>query len=289
MKKPLFTGVCTALVTPFRDGKINFEMIERLLQFQIDNGVSAIVLAGTTGEAPTLSDEEKIELFAFSKAYTGNQCTIIAGTGTNNTEHSVRLSQAAEEAGVDGLLLVTPYYNKTNADGLCAHYQTIAESVSLPVILYNVPSRTGVDIPVNVYKRLSAIPNINGVKEATTDIVKQLRTQAICGNDLYIWTGNDDLVVPSVAIGGLGVISVLSNPCPAETVEMVDAALSGNLAKATSMQKDFLPIIDLLFSDINPIPVKYMMGTIGFDCGECRLPLYKPTDELKNKIKQLLK
>ena len=172
MHKPLFTGACTALVTPFLDGKVNFPMVEQLLRRQIEAGIPAVVIAGTTGESPTLSDDEKIELFRRCKAYAGNACKIIAGTGTNSTEHAISLSIAAQEAGVDGLLIVSPYYNKATPDGLYAHYLTIAHSVSLPIILYNVPSRTGVDIPISVYQRLEKVPNIIGVKENIITCIK---------------------------------------------------------------------------------------------------------------------
>ena len=191
MANPLFTGVCTALVTPFLDGKVNYPMMEQLLRRQIEAGITAVVIAGTTGESPTLSDEEKIELFRRSKAYVGDNCKIIAGTGTNSTEHAIALSKAAEEAGVDGLLVVSPYYNKATPDGLFAHYLSIAHAVSLPIILYNVPSRTGVDIPVSVYQRLSRVPNIVGVKEASNDITKIARIRLACGSDFAIWSGND--------------------------------------------------------------------------------------------------
>jgi 4-hydroxy-tetrahydrodipicolinate synthase len=187
MKQPVFTGVCTALVTPFINGAVNYPMMQQLLRQQIDAGISAVVISGTTGEASTLSDDEKLNLFAYSKAYVKDSCTVIAGTGSNSTDHAVNLSQAAEEAGADALLVVSPYYNKATTDGLVAHYMSIAHAVSVPIIIYNVPSRTGVDIPVSVYKRLSAIPNIAGVKEASTDITKVARIRNECGNNFHIW------------------------------------------------------------------------------------------------------
>ena len=284
MKEPLFTGVCTALVTPFLDGKVNFTMVERLLQRQIDAGVHAVVLAGTTGEASTLSDLEKIELFKRCKEYVCDRCKIIAGTGTNSTEHTVALSQAAESVGVDGLLVVSPYYNKANADGLYLHYCAVANSVNIPVVIYNVPSRTGLDIPVSVYKRLSLLPNIAGVKEASTDITKQLRTHATCGHNLPIWAGNDDQIVASMALGGLGVISVISNIMPEKAVAITNAALNGDFKTAAALQCNLAETIDLLFADVNPIPIKYAMGYIGFDCGACRPPLCAPPKELQDKI-----
>lgn len=284
MKKCIFRGVCTALVTPFLDGKVNYPMAEQLLRRQIDAGVDCVVLAGTTGEAPTLSDEEKIELFRRCKKYVGSQCTVIAGTGSNSTEHAIALSQAAEKAGADALLVVTPYYNKATPSGLFKHFQSIAESVNIPVILYNVPSRTGVDIPVSVYQQLSAIPNIIGVKEASTDIGKIAKIRSACGEDLHIWSGNDDMTVPVISLGGQGIISVLSNICPAETKAIAQSALSGDYTTAAALQLRLLPLIELLFCEVNPIPVKEAMRYIGYDCGPCRLPLTSLTPENKRKV-----
>ena len=287
MKNPLFSGVCTALVTPFLDGKVNYPMMEQLLRRQVDAGVKAVVITGTTGESSTLSDDEKLELFWRSKAYVKDGCKVIAGTGSNNTAHSLHLSKEAQDAGVDGLLLVSPYYNKANAEGLVAHYMTIAHGVSLPVIIYNVPGRTGVDIPVSVYERLSKIPNIVGVKEAGGNITKVIRTINQCPDDFSVWSGNDDQIVPIISVGGAGVISVLSNICPQETVAMTDAALNGDYKKAAALQRRLMPLIDLLFSDVNPIPVKAVLQEIGYDCGGCRLPLTGPNKETKEKIRQM--
>ena len=273
MSNPIFTGVCTAMVTPFLDGKINYPMAEQLLKRQMDAGISAVVLAGTTGESPTMSDDEKIQLFKRCKNYVGSHCTIIAGTGSNSTDHAVTLSRAAEQAGADALLVVSPYYNKSTPDGLIAHYLSIASAVSIPIIIYNVPSRTGVDIPVAVYKHLSVIPNIAGVKEANSDITKIARIRKECPHDFHVWSGNDDQIVPVMSLGGQGVISVLANVCPAETQAMTQAALAGDFDTAAALQCQLLPLIELLFCEINPIPVKEAMKLIGFDCGECRLPL----------------
>lgn len=284
MKSPLFTSVCTALVTPFLDDKINYPLIEQLLRRQIDAGVRAVVLSGTTGESPTLTDKEKQELFKRSKEYVGDSCLIIAGTGTNSTEHAIRLSEDAEEAGADALLVVSPYYNKGNPEGLFSHFMSIAHAVTIPIILYNVPSRTGVDIPVSVYKRLRVLPNIIGVKEASADVTKTARIRAACGDDFYIWSGNDDQIVPVMSLGGKGVISVLSNLMPEETVAMAEAALAGDFDTASALQCTLMPLIDLLFKDVNPIPVKYAMRYAGFDCGKCRLPLGPLSADLKRKI-----
>ena len=289
MKNPLFTGVCTALVTPFLDGKVNYPMLDMLLRRQMDAGISAVVVAGTTGEAPTLSDDEKRELIQRAKDYAGDACVIIAGTGSNSTEHAIALSQDAEEAGADAILVVSPYYNKATPDGLVAHYTAIAHSVSIPIILYNVPSRTGVDIPVSVYRRLSAIPNIVGVKEAASDITKITRIRKECPQDFTVWSGNDEQIVPAMALGAKGVVSVLSNLCPVETRLMADAALDGDFDTAAGLQVELMGLIDLLFCEVNPIPIKEAMGLIGYDCGHCRLPLTSLTRENRKKLMEYLK
>ena len=284
MDNPIFSGVCTALVTPFLDGKINYPMLQQLLKRQIEAGVEAVVIAGTTGESATLSFDEKVELFARAKEYADGRCKIIAGTGSNVTEKAVALSIAAEESGADALLVVSPYYNKATPDGLYAHYLTVAHAVSIPVILYNVPSRTGVDIPVSVYKRLSRVPNIVGVKEATSDIGKILRIRSQCPEDFFIWSGNDDMTVPIMSLGGKGVISVLSNVYPKETVLMTQAALTEDFTTAALLQTELLPTIELLFCEVNPIPVKAVMKKIGYDCGGCRLPLTALNMENQAKV-----
>ena len=289
MKKPLFTGACTALVTPFLGNQVNYPMLERLLQRQIDAGVKAIVLGGTTGESPTLSDTEKLDIYRRGKEFVGDRAMIICGTGSNDTAHAVALSIAAQEAGADALLVVTPYYNKANPEGLYAHYLSVAHAVHMPVILYNVPGRTGVDVPVSVYQRLSRVPNIAGVKEASTDIVKIAKIRSACGSDLPIWSGNDDQAVAAMALGAQGVISVLSNVLPVETSAMANAALAGDFDTASELQCAMLPLIDALFSEVNPIPVKAAMGMIGFDCGPCRLPLGPMSKEHYSNLEKLIK
>lgn len=288
MKQTLFTGACTALVTPFLNGSINYPMLEQLLRRQMDAGIRAVVICGTTGESPTLSDEEKLEIFRRAKQYTGDHCLIIAGTGSNCTEHAVRLSKAAEGVGADGLLVVSPYYNKATSDGLIAHYSAIAAAVHIPIILYNVPSRTGVDIPVSVYKSLSLLPNIAGVKEASTDIAKIAKIRSVCPPGFTIWSGNDDQAAAVMALGCAGVISVLSNVAPVETQAMAQAALAGDFDTAAALQLRLLPLIELLFSEVNPIPVKAAMKLIGYDCGECRLPLTPASKETLDRLKSLL-
>ena len=288
MKDPLFTGACTALVTPFLDGQVNYPMMEQLLRRQMDAGIEAVVICGTTGEAPTLSDAEKLELFSRAKHYTGGICKIIAGTGSNSTAHTVQLSIAAEKCGADALLVVTPYYNKASQDGLCAHYFTVAQAVEIPVVAYNVPGRTGMDIPLSVYEKLSKIPNIAGTKEASVDITKTTRILSRCGQNLTVWSGNDDMTVPMMALGAKGVISVLSNVVPVETQAMCRAALAGDFDTAAALQIELQPLVEALFYEVNPIPVKEAMKMIGYDCGTCRLPLSAMSTENRKRLEQVL-
>ena len=273
MKLPLFTSCATALVTPFLGNQINYPMLEQLLKRQMDAGIRAVVIAGTTGESATLTDTEKLDLFRRAKEFVGENCMIIAGTGSNDTLHAAELSEAAQDAGADALLVVSPYYNKATPDGLYAHYLAIAHSVRIPVVLYNVPSRTGMDIPVSVYQRLSRVPNIAGVKEASGDIMKTARIIAACEEDFYVWSGCDEMAVPAMALGAKGVISVASNAEPVQMKAMTDAVLAGDLDTAAALQIGMLPLLDLLFCQVNPIPVKAAMKILGFDCGGCRLPL----------------
>lgn len=288
MKEPLFTGACTALVTPFLDGQVNYPMMEQLLRRQMDAGIEAVVICGTTGEAPTLSDAEKLELFTRAKHYTGGICKIIAGTGSNSTAHTVHLSIAAKKCGADALLVVTPYYNKASPDGLCAHYLAVTQAVDLPVIAYNVPGRTGLDIPLPVYEKLSKIENLVGTKEASVDITKTTKILSQCGSQLTVWSGNDDMTVPMMALGAKGVISVLSNVVPVETRAMCRAALAGDFDTAAALQMELQPLVEALFYEVNPIPVKEAMKMIGFDCGCCRLPLCGMGAENRKRLEQVL-
>ena len=289
MKEVLFTGACTALVTPFAGRQVNHPMMEKLLTRQLENGIKSVVVCGTTGESPTLSDKEKLELFRRCKAYAGSDMQIICGTGSNNTAHAIELSIAAQEAGADALLVVSPYYNKANPEGLYLHYISIANAVNIPVIIYNVPGRTGVDIPVTVYKELSKVPNIAGVKEASTDIVKIAKIRNACGDDLPIWSGNDDQAVAAMALGAKGVISVLSNVCPKQTAIMAQAALEEDYKTASRLQCQMMPLIEALFAEVNPIPVKVAMELIGLDCGPCRLPLGPVSQQVKQSLENHLK
>lgn len=285
MDHHLFTGVCTALVTPFLSGKVNYPMAQQLLRRQMESGIRSVVLSGTTGEASTLSDAEKLELIIRCRDIAGDQCLLIAGTGSNDTSDAVSLSQAAQRAGADALLVVSPYYNKANAEGLYRHYQAVARAVSLPVIVYNVPSRTGVDIPVSVYQRLSQIDNIVGVKEASTDITKIIRIRSSCPDSFSVWMGNDTHTVAGIAVGAQGVISVASNVCPQEMIAMTREALTGDRHTAAKLQWQLQPLMELLFCEVNPIAVKEALYHQGYDCGGCRLPLTAPEKQNREKLK----
>lgn len=288
MKNVLFTGVCTALVTPFLNGEVNYPMMEQLLRRQMDAGIHAVVICGTTGESPTLSDSEKLELFRRAKKYAGDRCLIIAGTGSNNTDHTVALSKAAEAAGVDALLVVSPYYNKATPEGLVTHYSAVASSVHIPIIAYNVPSRTGVDMPVSVYQCLAQLPNLAGVKEASADISKIAKIRAACPDHFAVWSGNDDQTAAVISLGGCGIISVLSNVLPVETQALTQAALDGDFDTAADLQIRLLPLTEALFAEVNPIPVKAAMKIQGYDCGDCRLPLTAASAATVKKLKKLL-
>lgn len=288
MKKPIFTGACTALVTPFLDGKLNTPMLQQLLRRQLRAGIDALVICGTTGESAALSDSEKLELFRASREAIPESTAFIAGTGSNDTSHAIALSQAAQDFGADALLVVSPYYNKATEDGLLRHYEAIARAVHIPVILYNVPGRTGLDIPVSVYKALAELPNILGVKEAGPDIRKIARIRRECPEDFIVWCGNDDLAVPAMALGALGVISVASNVEPELVQAMVWAALDGDFDTAADLQLRLYPLIDALFREVNPAPAKAAMKLIGYDCGECRMPVGNVSDETVTLLKTLL-
>ena len=274
MKKPVFTGASVAIVTPmFPDESVNYEKLAELIEFQIAGGTDAITICGTTGESSTLKDPEHLEAIRFTVEKVAGRVPVIAGTGSNETAHAIELSQEAEAYGADAVLLVTPYYNKCSSKGLVLHYTTIADHLHIPSIVYNVPGRTGVSMSVPVYKELSRHPLINGVKEASgsTDIV--LRTLAACGDELNIWSGNDNQIVPFIAMGCKGVISVLSNILPKETHEMAVACLAGDYAKGAKMQVEYMELIDALFCEVNPIPVKTAMNLMGMEVGPLRMPL----------------
>ena len=274
MKKTIFTGVATALVTPMNsDGSINYARLRSLIDEQIDAGVPALVICGTTGESATMTLEEHSEVIREAIKHASGRVKIIAGAGSNDTKCAADLAVEAEEAGADALLIVTPYYNKATQSGLVAHYKYIAERVSLPIILYNVPSRTGVNIKPETYAKLADIENIVAIKEANGDISSVIKTKRLCGDKLDIYSGNDDQIVPIMALGGKGVISVLSNVMPKETVEMCDKMTSGDLEGAAAMQIELSSLIDALFIEVNPIPVKEAMNEMGMNVGPVRLPM----------------
>ena len=287
VKKEIFRGTATALITPFRDGEIDYDCLERLIDIQISAGIDALVIGGTTAEAATLTDEERYRLFEFSAERIEGKTRLIFGTGTNDTKVAIKHSKFAEKIGCDGLLLVTPYYNKGTEGGIEKHYLSIAESVDLPTLLYNVPSRTGVNLGFNLISRLADHPNIVGIKEAS-DSTDRLVTLASMSDKITLYSGNDSQVLPTLALGGLGVISVISNLLPSETKEMTDAYFSGNLARAREIQFRLLPLIGAMFMETNPSPIKYAMSLRGLCSPELRLPLSEPRESTKIEIERLM-
>ena len=289
MGNSFFRGACTALVTPFMNDKVNYHMLNQLLKRQMDAGISAIVICGTTGEAPTLSDQEKIDLFYRAKEFVKDQCLIIAGSGSNCTEHAVKLSIAAENAGADGLLVVSPYYNKGTSEGLYDHFKTIADAVHIPVILYNVPSRTGCNLTPASCAVLAKHENIVGIKEASGNISQVAEIAALTNGEFDIYSGNDDQIVPLMSLGGKGVISVLSNILPKKTVEICDKFFAGDVAGSCKLQLELLPLINSLFCEVNPIPVKAATAAMGFGDNYVRLPLTTMEPENEEKMRALMR
>lgn len=270
----LFKGSAVALVTPFtKDNKVNFDKLAELIEYHIENKTDAIVSCGTTGEATTMSDEEILSVLEFTVKKVNGRIPVIAGTGSNNTMHSVELSQKAEALGVDGLLIITPYYNKANKSGLKKHFITIAESVNIPIILYNVPGRTCMNISPALIAELAQVPNIVAVKEASGDLGQVAEIASLVPEDFAIYSGNDDSIVPLLSLGGHGVISVLANVCPRETHDLVEKYLEGDVEGSRKIQLDLDALIAALFIEVNPIPVKTAMNLLGFEVGDLRLPL----------------
>ena len=290
MKTKIFSGAATALITPMnQDGSVNYGRLETLVNTQIESGIDSLVICGTTGEKSTLRYYEHLKVIEVAAKSANKRIPIIAGTGSNDTVYSVELCNDAEKMGADAFLMVTPYYNKTSQAGLIAHYNYIADRVKKPIILYNVPSRTGVDIEPETYKELSKHPNIIATKEASGNISKIAKTKYLCGDDLDIYSGNDDQIVPILSLGGIGVISVLSNILPLETHNICAEYLKGNTKTASEMQIKYTGLINALFSDVNPVPIKTAMNLLGYDVGPCRLPLYKMDKAKTEKLKQMLK
>ena len=289
MKKTIFTGCGTAIATPFTASGINYDAFGELIEDQIKNNIDAIIVCGTTGESATMSKEEKKEIIKYAINKINKRTKVVIGTGSNNTKNAIEMSKFAEEAGADALLVVTPYYNKTTQAGLIAHYKAISESVNIPIIMYNVPSRTGVNILPETCLELSKIDNIVAIKEASGNISQVAKIASLCGDNLDIYSGNDDQIIPVLSLGGKGVISVLSNIMPKYTHDMVYKYLNGELQEATKMQLEALELIDMLFCEVNPIPVKYALNVIGYDYGIPRLPLVELSKDKQEKMVKVLK
>lgn len=287
-KTPIFTGSCTAIVTPYLENGVDYEKYAELIDFQYEGGTSAILVCGTTGENPTHTEEEHNKLVELTVKKCAGRMKTIVGVGGYNTAHVLEQAKQAEACGADGILMVTPYYNKSTQKGLIEHFTYVADRVSVPMILYNVPGRTGIGIKPATYKALSKHPNINGVKEAGPSIAKAARTLDACGDALNVWSGNDDSAVPLLSIGGKGLISVLSNVRPAQTLDMVKSALRGDYARAGGLQLELMPLIDALFCEVNPIPVKEAMRIEGIDAGDPRLPLTPLSVEGRERLQRLL-
>ena len=289
MKKQIFSGAATALVTPMhKDGSVNFKKLEELVNWQIEDGIDALVICGTTGEKSTLRYDEHLKVIEVAAKAADKRVPIIAGTGSNDTVYSVELCDDAEKVGADAFLMVTPYYNKASQKGLVAHYNYIADRVNKPIILYNVPSRTGVSIKPETYKELSKHPNIVATKEANGDLSSVAETRYLCGDELDIYSGNDDQIVPIMSLGGIGVISGFSNMAPKQTHAICMDFLKGDVVKSAKDAIKFTGLINALFSDVNPVPVKTAMNILGMDVGPFRQPLWEMDENAVNNLKEKL-
>jgi len=289
MKNTIFTGAGVAIITPMNeDGSINFNKLGDNIDYQIENGTNAIIICGTTGESSTMTDEEHTECIRYAVEKTAKRVPVVAGTGSNDTKYAIELSQEAQKLGADGLLLVTPYYNKTSQRGLVAHFNAIADNVDIPIILYNIPGRTGVNIAINTYVELAEHKNIVAVKEASGNIGYVAQIIHAIGDKLDVYSGNDDQIVPLMSLGAKGVISVLSNIMPKEAHDMAQACLDNNFHKATKLQIDLLDLINAIFVDVNPIPVKEAMNIMGLNAGPCRMPLYPMSEKDIQTLKTAL-
>lgn len=289
MKNTIFTGAAIAIITPMNaDGSINYDELGKLIDYQIDNSTDAIVICGTTGEASTMTDEEHLECIRYTVERAAGRVPVIAGTGSNDTAYAVKLSKEAEAVGADGLLLVTPYYNKTTQKGLIGHFTAVADAVNIPIILYNIPGRTGMSIEVSTVKKLAEHKNIVAIKEASGNISYTAKLIAECGDMIDVYSGNDDMIVPIMSLGGKGVISVLSHVIPKQTHDMVQYCLDNNYAEATKLQIEYLDLINNLFIEVNPIPAKEAMNMLGWNAGPCRMPLCEMSDEHKEVLRASL-
>lgn len=288
-KKTVFTGAGVAITTPFtKNDQINYEVYDKMLEFQIENKTDAIIVCGTTGEASTLTDDEHKELIKHTVEQVAGRVPVIAGTGSNETAYALELSEYAAKAGADAILVVTPYYNKTTQKGLVAHYFHIADRVNIPMILYNVPARTGMNIKPETYKELSKHENIVAVKEANGDVCSTIRTIDLCGEDLDVYSGEDGLITPMLSVGAKGVISVLSNIVPRETHDICEFFFKGKIRESAALQTKLIKLVDALFMETNPIPVKTAQNILGTDVGHLRLPLTDMSPENFQKLKAVL-
>ena len=290
MKTPVFTGTCTALITPFQaSGSIDYAAFARQMDRQLESGVDALCVCGTTGESSTLTVQEHVHLVDYCVSHVAGRCKVVAGSGSNDTAAALYLCQHAQESGADALLLVTPYYNKTTQTGLIHHYEYLADKTDLPVILYNVPSRTGMNIQPKTYLELSKHPNIVAAKEASGNISQIAMIRSLCGDGLDIYSGNDDQIVPILSLGGKGVISVLSNVAPRQTHDICQLYFDGKVRESADLQVKLLPLINALFCDVNPIPVKEAVAMMGWQAGPCRLPLTGLGEENRELLKREMK
>jgi len=288
MSKTLFTGSGVAIVTPFTEDGVDFQKLGELIEYQISEKTDAIIICGTTGEASTMPDEEHMATIKYTVEKVNGRIPVIAGTGSNDTKHCIELSKYAESVGSDGLLLVTPYYNKTTQKGLVEHYKAVAKEVNIPIILYNVPGRTGVNITPETLKTLSEVDNIVAIKEASGNISQVAQMAALCGDSIDIYSGNDDMIVPILSLGGKGVISVVANIAPKDTHDIIEKYMQGDIEGSRNLQLKMLPLINALFIEVNPIPVKTAMNLLGYHVGKLRMPLTDMSEKNLNILKQEL-
>lgn len=289
MKKLVFTGSGVALVTPMKqDGSVNYDVLERLIDFHVQNGTDAIVACATTGESPVLSHEEHCKIVEFIVKKVNKRLPVIASSGSNDTRYAVELSRSLQDAGADALLLITPYYNKTSQTGFVRHFHYIADRVDIPMILYNIPSRTGCNIKPETYLELAKHPNIVGTKEANGDLAACAKTISLCGDNLAVYSGEDNQTLPILSLGGKGVISVFANILPKVMKQICADYLNGNVEASRTTFLKYLELMDALFWDVNPIPIKAAMNFMGFDCGDCRLPLTGMSEEMNDKLHEVL-
>ena len=289
MKNTIFTGAGIAIITPFNnDGSVNYDRLGEMIDYQISNSTDAIIICGTTGEASTMTDEEHLNCIKYAVEKTAGRVPVIAGTGSNDTRYAIELSKEAEAVGADALLLVTPYYNKTTQKGLIMHFTAIADAVNIPIVLYNIPGRTGMGFDISTIKELAKHKNIVAVKEASGNISYCAKLLAVCGDVIDVYSGNDDMIVPLMSLGAKGVISVASHVIPKQVHDMVQYCVENNFAEATKLQLEYLDLINALFIEVNPIPVKEAVNMVGVEVGSCRMPLCDMSDEHKAVLRKAL-